>query len=205
VLESLVAIAEAEHTPARTGTYSDPTRKRHQRDRWAKWGTAKGQPQSQQGGKANTITGKNLISAAGMKVTAFSSANADNGKFAYQAIDGNPRTVWHTSFSQILARHPHELVIDLGAQYEVSGFRYLARQDGGWNGAFAETEFYLAETLTDFPAEPSAKVTFTKSRTAQSADLAQPVKGRFVKIRILSEVNGGAWGSAAEIGVIGTR
>jgi arylsulfatase A-like enzyme len=205
VLESLVAIAEAEHTPARTGTYTDPTRKRHQRDRWAKWGTAKGQPQSQPGGKANAITAKNLIPTAGMKLVAFSSENSGNGKLAFLAIDGDPRTVWHTSFSQILARHPHELVIDLGAQYEVSGFRYLARQDGGWNGAFAETEFYLADTLTDFPAEPSAKVTFTKSRTAQPADLAQPVRGRFVKIRILSEVNGGAWGSAAEIGVIGTR
>ena len=139
------------------------------------------------------------------KLVAFSSENSGNGKLAYLAMDGNPRTVWHTSFSQILARHPHELVIDLGASYEVQGFRYLARQDGGWNGAFAETEFYLADTLTDFPAEPSAKATFTKLRTAQPADLAQPVKGRFLKIRILSEVNGGVWGSAAEIGVIGTR
>ena len=194
-----------EHTPARTGTYTDPSRKRHERDRWAKWGTAKDQPQSQQGGKANTITAKNLIPAAGMKLVAFSSENSGNGKLAYLAMDGSPRTVWHTSFSQFLARHPHELVIDLGASYEVQGFRYLARQDGGWNGAFAETEFYLADTLTDFPAEPSVKVTFTKSRKAQPADLAQPVKGRFVKIRILSEVNGGVWGSAAEIGVIGTR
>jgi arylsulfatase A-like enzyme len=205
VLKALATIAEREHTPARPGTYSDPARVRHQRDRWAKWGTSKNQPQSPQGGKANTITAENLIPAAGMKLVAFSSENAGNGKLAFQAIDGDPRTVWHTSFSQILARHPHELVIDLGAQYEVSGFRYLARQDGGWNGAFAGTEFYLAPTLTDFAAEPDAKVTFTKSRAAQSADLKQSVTGRYLKVRILSEVNGGVWASAAEIGVIGTR
>lgn len=41
ILEKMQAFAEVSHEPVRIGTYSDPERKRHERDRWAKWGTAK--------------------------------------------------------------------------------------------------------------------------------------------------------------------
>lgn len=39
-LSELVAIAEASHEPVRPGTYADPKRTLHERDRWAKWGTS---------------------------------------------------------------------------------------------------------------------------------------------------------------------
>ncbi len=55
---------------------------------------------------------------------------------------------------------------------------------------------------TEFPS-CAAKATFTKDRKAQSATCGKPVRGRYVKVRVLSEVNGEAWGSAADIGVIG--
>jgi hypothetical protein len=77
----------------------------------------------------------------------------------------------------------------------------LARQDTGWNGAFGETEFTLGNSSDDF-GEAHLKTTFAKERTAQAADLPQPVRGRYVRIKILSEVNGGPWASAADIGVI---
>lgn len=41
VLRELQSIAEAAHEPVRAGTYTDPDRTRHQRDRWAKWGTSR--------------------------------------------------------------------------------------------------------------------------------------------------------------------
>jgi hypothetical protein len=139
-----------------------------------------------------------------MKLIHFSSENHSNDRKAVYAIDGNPRTVWHSQFSEQLASHPHELIIDLGAEYEIRGFRYLARQDGGWNGAFAETEFSVSNSPDSF-GKPGVKKTFTKVKTAQTADCDAPVRGRYVRIRILSEVNGNPWASAAEIGVVGTR
>ena len=93
-------------------------------------------------------------------------------------------------------------MIDLGQEREIQGFRYLARQDGGWNGAFGETEFSISNSSDEFP-DSQVKTTFEKVATPQSADCNQPIRGRFVRIRINSEVNGKDWASAAEIGVIG--
>jgi hypothetical protein len=60
----------------------------------------------------------------------------------------------------------------------------------------------VGNSPTDF-GSPAATVTFTKDRKVQSARCGKPTRGRYVKVRVLSEVNGEAWGSAADIGVIG--
>ena len=189
------------------GTFSQ--RIDHEKDRRAKWGStvppgASGRSGDNRSGNVNRIKAKDLIPPANMKVVDVSSENIANSKFASQAIDGDPNTIWHSQFSDELATHPHDLVIDLGASYKVRGFWYLAHQDSGWNGAFGETEFFVSESPTDF-GDPVAKATFGKVRRAQSADCDRPVRGRYVRVRGLSEVNGNAWGSAAEIGVVGTK
>ena len=40
VLSKMKAFAKASHQPVRPGTFLDPLRNRHERDRWAKWGTS---------------------------------------------------------------------------------------------------------------------------------------------------------------------
>ena len=199
VIARMKVIISENHEPARPGTYT--TRERHERDRQAKWGTSRPQASPRIKGR-NRIKDRNLVPFEKMKLVRFSSENQSNNRKAIFIIDGRPDTIWHSSWSDGLSKHPHELVIDLGATYHVSGFRYLARQDGGWNGAFAKTEFYVGNSPTDF-GSPAAQVTFTKDRKAQSAKCGKPVRGRYLKVRVLSEVNGGAWGSAADIGVIG--
>ena len=201
ILRRMKTFAERSHAPVRPGTFQDRTR--HERDRKAKWGSTRPEADNYLR-KVNRIRAKGLISATEMKLVHFSSENRANDRRAIYAIDGNPRTVWHSRFSGELARHPHELVIDLGAVYAVGGFRYLARQDTGWNGAFAETEFFVSESPDTF-GDPVAKGTFQKVRTAQDCDCGQPVRGRYVRVRVLSEVNGEPWGSAAEIGIVGSK
>ena len=203
ILEQMKAYAAGEHEPWVKGTYSDPERTRHERDRWAKYGTSRSQVPKAPKGKVNQIKDKDLVPAAEMKLVSFSSENHANDRKAAHAIDGKAQTVWHSRFSDKAEKHPHELVIDLGKAYDISGFRYLARQDGGWNGAFAKTEFYLSDSAEQFPTDPVATTTFAKEKTAQALDLEKPVSGRYVKVRVLSEVNGKDWGSAAEIGIIG--
>ncbi|MDP6118175.1 MAG: sulfatase-like hydrolase/transferase [Planctomycetota bacterium] len=197
VLKKMLAFAQASHEPVQAGTYT--TRTRHERDRWAKWGTAR--PARKPRGKANRIKEPNLIPAGQMKMARVSSENTANGKHGKNAMDGDPHTVWHSQFSHKLEKHPHEIIIDLGTSQPIAGFRYLARQDSGWNGAFAKTEFYVSETA-EFEEKPNVEVTFKKVKKVQSANPAKPLAGRYVKIRILSEVNGGDWASAAEIGVV---
>jgi len=131
----------------------------HQKDwdRRAKWGTTRSEADDY-GRKVNQIAERDLIPATDIKLVRVSSQNLANDRRAVYAIDGNPRTVWHSQFSKKLARHSHELVIDLGATYEIRGFCYLARQDSSWNGAFAKTEFYVSNSPDTF-GKPAAKAT----------------------------------------------
>ncbi|MFT5154483.1 MAG: arylsulfatase A-like enzyme, partial [Planctomycetota bacterium] len=205
VIAELAAIAAREFTPARPGTYTDVNRTRHEKDRQAKWGTSKGQPKPTPRGKLHQILDKDLVPFAEMKIVSFSSENQSNGKLARHAIDGDSNTIWHSRFSHDKAEHPHELVIDLGATYSVRGMRYLARQDGGWNGAFGSTEFTLSDSATGFSKEPQLRASFGKHRTAQAADFKTARVGRYLRVRILSEANDGIWASAAELGVVGVR
>ena len=209
ILAKLVAVAKREHTEARPGTYTDPTRARHERDRKAKWGTSPDAPKPRKKKpvkkSAVRLDEKNLVPAEQMKLAKVSSENLANDKRGAYAIDGDPDTIWHSRFTGGPAKHPHELVIDLGASHKISGFRYLARQDEGWNGAFAETQFFVAESADGFSDSPAAAATFKKVKAVQRSECEGPVSGRYVRVRVLSEVNGALWASAAEIGVIGVR
>jgi hypothetical protein len=100
-----------------------------------------------------------------------------------------------------LDKHPHEQVIDLGRSRTVRGLRYMARQDGGWNGAFARCEFAVSDSPDEFP-KTATQATFKKTKEVQEVSF-EPDSGRYVLIRVLSEVNGNPWASAAEVGFVG--
>ena len=52
--------------------------------------------------------------------------------------------MWHTDFQFRETAHPHEITIDLGAAYELSGFAYLPRPGGG-NGTIGRYECYVSD------------------------------------------------------------
>src|SRR5712691_45650 len=64
---------------------------------------------------------------------------------ATNVLDGNAATIWVTEWLQRTAPLPHSLVLDLGARYQVDGFRYLPRQDGSPNGTIAGYQFYVSD------------------------------------------------------------
>ncbi len=196
VLEHLKSLAQSAHEPVREGVFHDRTL--HERDRLAKFG---GKRPGNSPAKVNPWPTQGLLSNEDWKLIHISSESQSNGKVAANAIDGDPRTHWHTQFRPQLAEHPHELVIDLGAEATISGIRYLARQDRGWNGAVAECEVSVSNSPDKF-GEPVITTTFKQEKTAQDAT-CEAVKGRYLRIRILSEVNGGPWASIAELGIIG--
>ncbi len=200
VLAKMTSFAEQAHEPAREGVFHD--REIHEKDRRAKWGDTR-PPQSprKRKRKVNALPRRGLISNAKFKVVRASSQSGINGKLAKHAIDGDPETIWHTQWQSELARHPHELVIDLGGERTIRGFRYLARQDEGWNGTIQKCEFYASATPDDF-GEPVTTASFTKSKKSQEA-VCEPIKARYVLVRILSEVSGGPWASVAELGIVG--
>jgi len=198
ILAEMKAFAVTSHEPVQAGSFT--TRERHERDRQAKWGSTR-TGSNNPGKKMNHLKDKNLIPLKKTNLVRFSSENFGNDRLAAYAIDGSPRTIWHSQFAPKLHKHPHELVIDLGSTRRVSGFHYLARQDGGWNGSFGKTQFFLSDSPKEF-GEPVLETTFAKVRTPQTAKLKKPVEGRYLLIRVLNEINGQPWASASDIGVI---
>src|SRR6266699_6783060 len=121
---------------------------------------------------------------------------------ATNAIDGTPATFWHTEWSQQTAPLPHTLVLDLGGQYQVDGLRYLPRQDGSPNGTIAGYEFYVSPDGTTWGTAVAAG-TLAADTTEKTVRFTAKA-GRYVRLVAVSEMNGQAWTSAAELNVFGT-
>ena len=98
------------------------------------------------------------------------------GYESYKAMDGDPQTMWHTSFGAGETRHPHEIVFDLGKSREISGLAYLPRADGG-NGTIQDFALYVSDNSKNF-GRPVVKGTFTRSNAESTVRLPAPVKGR---------------------------
>ncbi len=196
VLARLQGYAKEAHEPVREGTFHN--RAIHERDRRAKFGREDEAPTAV---KTNTLPAKGMIPQDQVKLVRGSSEADGSKRKAANAVDGDPRTHWHTLYTPQLHKHPHELVLDLGKVRTITGFRYLARQDGGWNGSFKACEFYVSDDPQRFESL-ALKTEFKKTKDPQEAT-CDAVRGRYVLVKVLSEVNGGAWASAAELGVVG--
>ncbi|MGB2824831.1 MAG: discoidin domain-containing protein [Phycisphaerae bacterium] len=122
------------------------------------------------------------------------------GYEGWRAMDGNPATMWHTSWDAGERKHPHEIVVDLGASREVSGFGYMPRQGAG-NGTVKDYECFLGDDAKK-PGKPIAKGTFAAADGEKVVELPDRVKGRYFRLRALSEVTGKPWTSIAELRII---
>jgi hypothetical protein len=125
--------------------------------------------------------------------------SAQDGKAA-NAVDGDPSTLWHTEWQDNNPPCPHEIVIELVPPAAIKGFTYLPRQDDSENGTIKDYEFYVSDDPAAF-SQPVSKGAFENSKALKTVTFP-PQKCRYLKLKALSEVNDGAWTSAAEIGVI---
>ena len=133
-----------------------------------------------------------------LKVVSVDSEEIDGaGK---KAIDGEPKTQWHTQWRNAMPPYPHEIVIELVPPSKIKGFTYLPRQDGGVNGTIKDYEFYVSNDGINF-GTPVIDGQFSVGRGIKTVTFT-PHKCRFIKLKALSEINGKAVASAAEIGVV---
>lgn len=201
ILQTMKGFAAAAHTPVEEGTFFST--KLHERDRAAKFG---GQPPPEatkarkRNDKSSGLLLQGLLPSKDWKLVRCSSENGANKKYAINAIDGDPDTLWHTRFSGGIVPPPHELVIDLGASRSIRGFVCLGRQDQGWNGAVKDVECFIGDTPDRF-GEPVAKASLLRNKEAQEIKCA-PAQGRYVQLRILSDHAGLGFASLAEFGVV---
>src|SRR5262249_1796381 len=92
-----------------------------------------------------------IIPQAGWTLKFVDSQETFCGSFTGQmAFDGNSNTLWQSSYCLSSPPAPHEIQIDLGATYNVSGFKYLARQDLLSRGKVKGFEFYVSVDGTNW-------------------------------------------------------
>ncbi|WP_018347880.1 endo-alpha-N-acetylgalactosaminidase family protein [Longispora albida] len=149
------------------------------------------------------VAAASRISQSSMSVVSVDSADTATSGGGANVLDGDTATLWHTAWSQVDpdTPPPHEIVLDLGRSYAVSCLYYLPRQTGT-NGRIANYEVYVSADGTNW-GTAAATGTWTNAATEQSACVTGRT-GRYVKLRTLTEVNGGAWTSVAELNVSGT-
>jgi len=128
------------------------------------------------------------------------------GSEAFRAMDGNAGSIWHSGWKAPAAVTdlPHEIVVDLGASYEITGFTCLPRVHAAAKSAIKDYEAYLSDRPQDSmplsEGKPVAKGTFAKKQGENVVKFAAPVKGRFFRLRALSEVTGSnTWAAIAEL------
>jgi len=131
-----------------------------------------------------------------------STTEAESAHPLANAFDGDSETFWHTAWTPDPdPDYPHDVIIDLGADYAVSTVEYKRRADGG-NGTVADYEIYVSNSAS-IGDSPVAWGTWRKTSTESIASFT-PTQGRYVIFRALSEVNGNAWASASEINIYET-
>ena len=87
--------------------------------------------------------GKNISRKNWKVVYVDSEENFSEGDQAEKVLDSDVNTFWHTLWSAPHTSHPHTLVIDFGAEQEVSMVRLLPRQDSP-NGRIKDYRLYLS-------------------------------------------------------------
>ena len=106
---------------------------------------------SHNGDEFTTLAELDVLDAAGKTLSrknwkvvyVDSEENFAEGDQAEKVFDSDPETFWHSLWSAPHTSHPHTLVIDFGAEQEISGVRLLPRQDSP-NGRIKDYRLYLS-------------------------------------------------------------
>ena len=115
------------------------------------------------------------------------------------AFDGDLGKSWQTRSSTGSAL-PHEIQIDLGSIQKISGFQYLPRQDLSTVGNIGDYEFYVSLDGENW-GSPAATGQFPNSSAEVEVNFTAR-SGKFVRLRALTEINGGTTTCIAELNVL---
>jgi len=114
------------------------------------------------------------------------------------ALDGDPNTFWSSEWNgEWRASYKHYIVIELGKEKTISGFKYTPRQDSE-NGRVAEYEIYLSQDGEKW-GKPVDAGKFENSKQTQRVQFQKKQETKFIKFVSLKEVNNRKWAAVAEL------
>jgi alpha-L-fucosidase len=117
---------------------------------------------------------------------------------AYRILDGNSSTAWHQSRN---LKMPIDLVIDLGMEQDLTGFRYLPDQTRA-TGYISNYQFYISNDNSDWRLVDEGEFANINNNPIVQIKKFNAVKARFIKLRALKNSRGNDDVGYAELDVI---
>ncbi len=115
------------------------------------------------------------------------------------AIDGSNKSSWYIQSDKM----PIDIIIDLGEQLNLKGFTYLPDQSRYAGGYIFNYEFYISDNITIWGKVISqGEFSNINNSPVLQQKYFDPQKGRYIKLRALSEVNNEKRIGFAEIGIL---
>lgn len=118
---------------------------------------------------------------------------------AYTILDGNTSTAWH---QRRVTKLPADLVIDLGGEQNLSGFRYFPDQTMWGPGIITSYEFYVSADNKSWKLVSQGEFSNIKNNPLWQIKRFDVVKARYIKLRALKNTEGNDNLGYAEIDVI---
>jgi alpha-L-fucosidase len=122
-----------------------------------------------------------------------------NDENVSKILDGNTSTVWHKHGDNII---PFDLVIDLGNNFVVSGFKYLPDQNKWSSGIIANYQFYISDDNISWKLVSEGEFSNIKNNPVWQIRNFDPVNARYIKLKALKNSMGDDVAGYAEIDVI---
>jgi alpha-L-fucosidase len=122
-----------------------------------------------------------------------------NDEKAYAILDGNPATAWHQGKDKKL---PVDLVIDLGKEQNICGFRYFPDQALWGPGIITNYEFYVSKDKVEWKLVDKGEFSNIKNNPVWQIKKFAAEKIRYIKLRALNNTEGNDNIGYAEVNVI---
>lgn len=119
---------------------------------------------------------------------------------ATNLLDGNPETIWHTTYSVTSAKYPHWVDFDASEERAIRGFRYLPRTGSITNGNIKAYSISISNDAQRWHEVHRGE--FPESQTEHKVLFGQAVKARYVRFTALSGHTATDHASGAEFGLI---
>jgi len=118
---------------------------------------------------------------------------------ASAVLDGDPATAWHQGKDKKL---PQDIVIDLGQEENIAGFRYLPDQSI-WNpGIIAAYEFYVSGNNIDWKLVSRGEFPNIKNNPLWQMIKFTAQKGQYIRFRAIENTENSNETSYAEIDIV---
>jgi alpha-L-fucosidase len=118
---------------------------------------------------------------------------------AYAVLDGNSGTAWHQPKSSKL---PSDLVIDLGEELDITGFRYYPDQSLWGPGIITNYQFYVSNNNKDWNLVDEGEFSNIKNNPLWQTRKFPVVNARYIKLRALKNTEDNNNIGYAEVNVI---